>query len=177
MLILRAEDVEDSAAHGELPTSLDELGYYTNYGDPIDVAAPGGNIDIGTYLSGEFAVVAGLLASLWILVLVGVAFLVVGGVMLGRARREVLTPSAPARVRAPIDGPASETTRPAPPGHFFDPSQSSWSRRAEAWRREAEARSGADGRSSDRPGLGSSDPTRARPGDLAPDDIIDIDPE
>ena len=105
------------------------------------------------------------------------AFLVVGGVMLGRARRGVVMPPAFGRVPAPIDGPVSETARPATPGHFFDPSQSSWSRRAEAWRREAEARSGADGRSSDRPGLGSSDPTRARPGDLAPDDIIDIDPE
>ena len=133
--------------------------------------------DLAALAAGAGALVAGLLASLWIFVLVGVAFLVVGGVMLGRARREVLTPSASGRVQAPIDGPASETTRPTPPGHFFDPSQSSWSRRAEAWRREAEARSGADGRSSDRPGLGSSDPTRARPGDLAPDDIIDIDPE
>ncbi|HND55022.1 MAG TPA: S8 family serine peptidase, partial [Pirellulaceae bacterium] len=51
-------------------TSLDELAYYTNYGDPIDVAAPGGNIDIGTYLSGELAVVAGLPAPAWLFDLV-----------------------------------------------------------------------------------------------------------
>jgi len=51
-------------------TSLDEVGYYTNYGDPIDVAAPGGNIDIGTYLSGSIAVVAGLPAPAWLFDLV-----------------------------------------------------------------------------------------------------------
>lgn len=131
---------------------------------------------LGALAAGAGAVVAGLLSEVWLLALVGVAFLAIGGSAVGRARRREATPPTALPGVVPPDRGAAGAARSAPTGHFFDPSQSSWSRRAEAWRRDAEVRPNPQPRSVRPPGLPGSEAPQAHR--LPPDeDIIDVDPE
>ncbi|MFM8972717.1 MAG: hypothetical protein ACKOOG_08785 [Actinomycetota bacterium] len=130
---------------------------------------------VGLIAMGAGGFAAGVLAGIWLLSLTAVVVVVVGAY---RLRSAGVAPfpvtEAPPVVR---DVGAPPPARSSGPAFFFDPSQSSWSRRAEAWRHGAEPGRARGPRSVRPAGLPSSEPpTRGRP-DVPPDDIIDVEPE
>jgi len=141
-------------------------------------AAGRSRIALGIIACGVGGFSIGALTGWWV---VAVAGFVAVGIGVRRLRQAGADP-LPLDEPTPIvrDRGAGAMSPPQTPGFFFDPSQSSWSRRAESWRAAAGRRSdGESGPRSVRPrGLPSSEPPAAGRLPRPPDDeIIDVDPE
>lgn len=143
-------------------------------------AAGRSRIAVGVIACGVGGFSIGALTGLWAVALVGIVAIVLGVRRLLQAGADPLPLDEPAPIVR--DAGAGAMSPPQTPGFFFDPSQSSWSRRAESWRaaasRRSDGESGSGPRSVRPPGLPSSAPPAAGRRPLPPDDeIIDVDPE
>jgi len=137
-------------------------------------------IALGVIACGVGGFSIGALTGLWAVAVAGVVTIGIGVHRLRQAGADPLQLAEPTPIVR--DAGADAMSPPQAPGFFFDPSQSSWSRRAESWRAAASRRSDGESESGPRsvrpPGLPSSEPPVARRRPLPPEgDIIDVDPE